>query len=142
VPQFQFYASMKNPINVGVVGCGYWGPNLIRNFRQLPDCSLRLMCDTSEKRLTHLKAIYPEVGGHTDYDHLLNGTGLDAVVIATPIRFHYAMAKASMLAVKHTFIEKPMARSVDECEELIQIAKQKGLVLMIGHTIRYSPAVR
>jgi predicted dehydrogenase len=126
---------MKRPINVGVVGCGYWGPNLIRNFRQLSDCQLRLMCDTSEKRLTHLRSIYPDVEGDTDYGHLLNGAGLDAVVIATPVRLHYPMAKASLLAGKHTFIEKPMASSVEQCEE-------KGLVLMVGHTFLYSPAVR
>src|SRR6266478_8628741 len=133
---------MKNQVSVGVVGCGYWGPNLIRNFRQLPDCNLKLMCDTSESRLAHLKSLYPEVEGHKDYDHLLNGAGLDAVIIATPVRSHYAMAKASLLAGKHTFIEKPMASSAEECEELVRIADEKGLVLMIGHTFLYSPAVR
>ncbi len=133
---------MKRPINVGVVGCGYWGPNLIRNFRQLPDCQLALMCDTSEKRLAHLRSVYPDVEGHTNYSHLLNGAGLDAVVIATPVRFHHAMAKASLLAGKHTFIEKPMATSADECKELAELAEENGLVLMVGHTFLYSPAVR
>ena len=133
---------MKKPINVGVVGCGYWGPNLIRNFRQLSDCKLGLMCDANEQRLTHLKSLYPEVEGHTDYDHLLNGAGLDALVIATPVRFHYKMAKASLLAGKHTFIEKPMVFLFEECDELVRIAEEKGLVLMIGHTFLYSPAVR
>src|SRR5216117_1201490 len=132
---------MKDPINVGVVGCGYWGPNLIRNFRQLQDCRLKLMCDTSEQRLAHIKSLYPEIEGHKDYGHLLNGSGLDAVIIATPVRSHYAMAKASLLAGKHTFIEKPMASSAEECEELVRIADEKGLVLMIGHTFLYSPAV-
>src|SRR5438445_798764 len=133
---------MKNQTRVGVVGCGYWGPNLIRNFRQLPDCTLKLMCDTSEQRLAHLKSLYPEVEGHKDFGHLLNGAELDAVIIATPVRFHYAMAKASLLAGKHTLIEKPMASSAEECEELIQIAQEKGLVLMVGHTFLYSPAVK
>src|SRR6266516_1875322 len=133
---------MNSQVSVGVVGCGYWGPNLIRNFRQLPDCNLTLMCDTSESRLAHLKSLYPEVEGHTDFGHLLNGAGLDAVIIATPVRFHHAMAKASLLAGKHTFIEKPMASSAEECEELVQIAEARGLVLMIGHTFLYSPAVR
>jgi len=100
------------------------------------------MCDTSEQRLAHLKSLYPEVEGHKDYGHLLNGAGLDAVIIATPVRSHYAMAKASLLAGKHTFIEKPMASSAEECEELVHIADEKGLVLMIGHTFLYSPAVR
>src|SRR5436309_10474172 len=133
---------MKSQVSVGVVGCGYWGPNLIRNLRQLPECSLKLMCDTSEARLAHLKSLYPEVEGHKDFGHLLNGAELDAVIIATPVRFHYAMAKASLLAGKHTLIEKPMASSAEECEELIQIAQEKGLVLMVGHTFLYSPAVK
>jgi len=133
---------MTKQIKVGVVGCGYWGPNLIRNFRALPDCSLKVMCDISENRLAHLKSLYPEVGGETDYEHVLNGIGLDAVVIATAVRLHYPMAKAALLAGKHTFIEKPMAASTAECEELIEIARSKGLVLMTGHTFLYSPAVR
>jgi len=133
---------MNDPVKLGVVGCGYWGPNLIRNFRQLQDCRLKLMCDTNEQRLAHVKMLYPELERHKDYGHLLNGAGLDAVIIATPVRFHYDMAKASLLAGKHTFIEKPMASAAAECEELIQIAEERGLVLMVGHTFLYSPAVR
>ena len=133
---------MTTPIQVGVVGCGYWGPNLVRNFRSLPDCRLRMMCDISEQRLKHLRSLYPEVEAETEYDHMLNGANLDAVVIATAVNLHYSMAKASLLAGKHTMIEKPMARSSAECEELIEIAQQKGLVLMVGHTFLYSPAVR
>jgi predicted dehydrogenase len=133
---------MNKQINVGVVGCGYWGPNLVRNFRVLADCQLKAMCDISEERLAHLKSLYPEVEGTTDYSHLLNGIGLDAVVIATSVKLHHPMAKASLLAGKHTFIEKPMAASSEECEELVEIAQKKGLVLMVGHTFLYSPAVR
>src|SRR5436853_4482362 len=133
---------MSKPITVGVVGCGYWGPNLIRNFRSLPDCQLEMMCDLSEQRLKHLRSLYPEVKGEQDFDHLLNGAGLDAIVIATAVRLHYTMAKASLLAGKHTFIEKPMAASSSECEELVRIAAEKGLILMVGHTFLYSPVVR
>jgi len=133
---------MAKQIKVGVVGCGYWGPNLVRNFRFLPDCNLKMICDLSEQRLAHLKSMYPEVQGTTDYRHMLNGVGLDAVVIATAVKTHYPMAKASLLAGKHTLIEKPMACSSEECQELIAIAKKKGLVLMTGHTFLYSPAVR
>ncbi len=133
---------MKTQIRVGVVGCGYWGPNLIRNFRSLTDCNLQLMCDISEQRLKHLKGLYPEVTGETNFDHLLNGAGLDAIVIATAVKYHYAMAKASLEAGKHTFIEKPMASSSTQCEELVDIARKNGLVLMIGHTFLYSPVVR
>jgi predicted dehydrogenase len=133
---------MTRQIKIGVVGCGYWGPNLIRNFRSLPDCSLKVMCDISEQRLAHLKSLYPEVGGETNYEHVLNGIGLDAVVIATAVRLHYPMAKAALLSGKHTFIEKPMACSTAECEELVDIARRNGLVLMTGHTFLYSPPVR
>ena len=133
---------MTKQIKIGVVGCGYWGPNLVRNFRSLPDCKLKVVCDLSEQRLAHLKSLYPEVQGTADYRHLLNGLGLDAVVIATAVNTHYPMAKASLLAGKHTFIEKPMACSSAECAELIEIAHKKGLVLMVGHTFLYSPAVR
>lgn len=124
------------------MGCGYWGPNLVRNFKALPDCQLKMMCDTSEARLAHLKSLYPDVERATNYDFMLNGIGLDAVVIATAVKWHFPMAKASLLAGKHTFIEKPMAGSSAECEELIQIAQKKGLILMTGHTFLYSPVVR
>jgi predicted dehydrogenase len=133
---------MNKQIKVGVVGCGYWGPNLIRNFRSLGDCQLKMMCDLNEARLKHLHSLYPEVETTTDYNHMLNGVGLDAVVIATAVKFHYPMAKASLLAGKHTFIEKPMAASAAECEELVDIARKNGLILMIGHTFLYSPAVK
>jgi len=132
----------KQEIKIGVVGCGYWGPNLVRNFRSLPDCSLKMMSDLSEQRLAHLKTLYPEVEGVTDFRHLLNGSGLDAIVVATAVKSHFPLAKASLSAGKHTFIEKPMALSSAECEELIDIAQRKGLVLMVGHTFLYSPAVR
>jgi predicted dehydrogenase len=133
---------MSKKIKVGVAGCGYWGPNLIRNFRALADCNLKMMCDLNTSRLKHLKSLYPEVQSETDYKHMLNGANLDAVVIATNVKSHYPMAKAALLAGKHTFIEKPMAGSVEHCEELVEIADKKGLVLMTGHTFLYSPVVR
>jgi len=133
---------MEKKINVGVVGCGYWGPNLVRNLRSLPDCELKMMCDVSERRLAHLRTLYPEVTGSTDFNVLLNEAGVDAVVVATPVRFHHAMAKAALLAGKHVMVEKPMASSVAECQELVDLARKQGLVLMVGHTFLYSPAVR
>jgi predicted dehydrogenase len=133
---------MPKPIVVGVVGCGYWGPNLVRNFIALPNCDLRGMCDLNEARLKHMRGLYPNVEGVTDFGHLLNGVALDAVVVAAPVKHHYPLAKAALLAGKHTLIEKPMAASSAECEELIEIAQSKGLVLMVGHTFLYSAAVR
>jgi predicted dehydrogenase len=133
---------MSKQIKVGVVGCGYWGPNLVRNFRSLPDCNLKVMCDISKDRLKHLTALYPEVKGETNFEHMLNGEGLDAVVVATSVRLHFPMAKAALLAGKHTMIEKPMASSSAQCAELVSIARANGLILMVGHTFLYSPAVR
>ncbi len=132
---------MAKPIRVGVVGCGYWGPNLVRNFRLLPDCTLKTICDANPDRLRHLKSLYPGIEGEADYGRMLK-SNLDAIVIATSVKFHYSMAKASLLAGKHTFIEKPMASSSSECEELVEIAHKNGLILMVGHTFLYSPNVR
>jgi predicted dehydrogenase len=132
----------QNILNIGVVGCGYWGPNLIRNFRTLQDCRMKVICDQDINRLKQLKNLYPEVQTVQEFEAVLADKSLDALVIATPVRFHYKMAKASLEAGKHTFIEKPMASSSAECEELIEIAERKKLTLMIGHTFLYSAPVR
>jgi predicted dehydrogenase len=133
---------MKKQVAVGVIGCGYWGPLLVRNFRSLPDCRLKTVCDVNTERLKHVSSLYPDIEGITQPQQFLNGCDLDAVVIATPVTNHYSMAKASLLAGKHTFIEKPMATSSEQCEELIDIAERNGLVLMIDHTFLYSAPVR
>ena len=129
-------------INVGVVGCGYWGPNLVRNFHALSDCRVRMVCDPDENRRHHMTSLFGGVEAVGAFDRMLNGSGLDAVVIATPVRSHYELAKASLESGKHTFIEKPMAMSSVECEALIDVADQKGLTLMVGHTFLYSSPVR
>src|ERR1044072_2589125 len=129
-------------LNVGVVGCGYWGPNLIRNFRGLGDCKLKMICDLDEKRLAHLKNLYPEVETTTDYKGMLANGGLDAGIIAKAGCTHHPLAKAALLAGKHVFVEKPLAASVAEAEEMNALAREKGLVLMVGHTFLYSATVR
>ncbi len=133
---------MNRPVGLAVVGCGYWGPNLIRNFRSLSNCQLKGMCDVREDRLKHLSTIYPDVATLTEFKKVLEIPGLNAVAIATPVRYHFALAKACLLAGKHAFIEKPMAASSEECEELIEISERQGLVLMVGHTFLYSAPVR
>jgi predicted dehydrogenase len=100
------------------------------------------MCDISVERLTHLKALYPEVKGEMNYDEMLTDGSVDAVAVATPVKLHFPMAKAAMEAGKHTLIEKPMAASAAQCEELIEVAQHNGVVLMVGHTFLFSPAVR
>jgi predicted dehydrogenase len=131
----------KKEVSVGIVGCGYWGPLLIRNFVNLPNCNVAV-CDANEARLKHVKGLYPSLRCVTDYNKFLGEFDLDAIVIATPVKSHYLLAKASLLAGKHTFIEKPMAASSAECEELIELARSRGLILMVDHTFLYSAAVR
>jgi predicted dehydrogenase len=133
---------MKAHISVGVIGCGYWGPNLVRNFRSLENCRVQMVCDASPARLRHMRSLYPEIQGVPDHATLLGKDGPDAVVVAAPVRFHYPLAKACLEAGKHVLVEKPLASSSAECEDLIQIADRNGLTLMVGHTFLYSAAVR
>jgi predicted dehydrogenase len=133
---------MKKPVTVGIAGFGYWGPNLVRNFRSMTESRLKAVCDLSEKRLKQMHSLYPEVAGETEFCRLVDDPEIDAIVIATSARSHYQMAKASLAAGKHVLIEKPMACATAECEELIALAKQQGKVLMVGHTFLYSAAVR
>ena len=133
---------MKKQITIGVLGCGYWGPLLIRSFKGLPNCRLKAVCDPDIARVKHVCALYSDLEGVTSPQELIAAGDLDAVVIATPVKSHYPLAKASLLAGKHTFIEKPMATSSRECEELIDIAERNGLVLMVDHTFLYSAPVR
>jgi predicted dehydrogenase len=128
--------------NIAVVGCGYWGPNLLRNFNSLSDCKVKIVCDIDEERLAHMKSLYPQVENTTKFENVVKDPDIDGIAIATPVRFHYAMAKKSLQAGKHTFIEKPMASSVSECKELLEIAGSQGLTIMVGHTFIYSPQVR
>ncbi len=135
-------ASLGKTINVGVVGCGYWGPNLARNFDALPSCRLTAVCDTSAERLDHMRSLYPGISTYRDFQQFLRHGALDAVAIATGAGHHYAMGQASLMAGKHTCIEKPMATSSVECQELDRIAQKSRLVLMAGHTFLYSPVIR
>lgn len=133
---------MKKRINVGVVGCGYWGPNLVRNLHGIEGCRVRTICDLDEERLRHLRSLYPGVETETDYRRMIASTEINAIAIATPLVHHHRMAKAALEAGKHVLIEKPMACSTAECEELIEIANRQGLTLMVSHTFLYSAPVR
>lgn len=133
---------MKERIRVGVVGCGYWGPNLVRNFAKLPGCQMKVICDLDIGRLNHLKSLFPAVEVSTSFDELVARPDVDALMIATSACSHYSMARQSLLAGKHTMVEKPMATSSAECDDLIQLAAERGLTLMVGHTFLYSAPVR
>lgn len=127
---------------VGVVGCGYWGPNLARNFGQLAGCRLGALCDIDPERLERMRPLHPEVPRFADFDEMLAQPDLDAVAVATPLRQHYHLAKAALLAGKHVLVEKPLASSVAECEELIELARERELTLMVGHTFVYSAPIQ
>jgi len=133
---------METTHNVGVIGCGYWGPNLIRNFRSLPNCNLAFVCDTKRERLAHLQTGYPGVKFTVDNREMIQDPDIHAIAIATPVFTHFDLARQSLLAGKHTFIEKPMASSSSQCEELIELAANRNLTLMVGHTFIYSTPVR
>jgi predicted dehydrogenase len=127
---------------IGVIGCGYWGPNLLRNFAENEAARLRWVCDLDERRLEAMGRRYPSAETTRDYKRLLADAELDAVVIATPVGTHYNFAREALLAGKHVLIEKPLTASVREAEELIELAERERLTLMVDHTFVYTGAVR
>jgi predicted dehydrogenase len=124
---------------IGVVGLNYWGPNLVRNFNDLAE--LTWLCDLDEGHLRPTAARYPDARATTSFDDLLADDALDAVVIATPVPTHYALAKQALEAGKHVFVEKPPAMRAVEMDELVTLAAAKDLVLMPGHLLLYHPGV-
>jgi predicted dehydrogenase len=124
-----------------VVGAGYWGPNLIRNFAALPEATLAMICDLDPKRLHAVGEQYPDVALTTNYQDLLD-SDVDAIAIATPVKTHYALVKQALLAGKHVLVEKPLTANVRQAAELVALAKAQGLLLMVDHTMVLSPAVR
>lgn len=134
--------SPARPLVLGVVGVGYWGPNLVRNLSGLADCTVAEICDLSAERLAHMKKLYPDVRTSQDPEGLFADETIDAVVIATPVRHHFDLARRSLSAGKHTLVEKPIASSSEECRALMELAEERGLTLMVGHTFIYSQVVR
>lgn len=128
-------------INIAVIGCGYWGPNLIRNFSAIADCKMKICCDINAKRLHRMKQLYNEIEITTDYHKILSLEEIDGVAIATPVRTHAEIAKHCLNADKHLLVEKPITSSVEECKELIALAKERNKILMVGHTFEYTASV-
>jgi predicted dehydrogenase len=127
-------------IKVGLVGLGYWGPNLARNFDVLAE--LAWLCDIDDEHRAPFEARYPGAKGTADYEELLGDPGLDAVVIATPVPTHYELARQALEAGKHVLVEKPPAMKGAEMDELVRLAAERDLVLMPGHLLLYHPGVR
>ncbi|MBN2185746.1 MAG: Gfo/Idh/MocA family oxidoreductase [Candidatus Krumholzibacteriota bacterium] len=128
-------------LKVGVIGCGYWGPNLIRNFSALDDAEVKICSDLELKRIEHMKKLYPSVAITQDYRDIIEDSDIDAVVIATPVSTHYKLAAEALEAGKHVFCEKPLTQNVEEGVKLVDIADKMKKTLMVGHTFVYTAAV-
>src|SRR6186997_1922410 len=127
-------------MKVAVVGLGYWGPNLARNFDELG--ALAALCDLDEGLRERFAARYPSVRMYSDYAELLSDDAIDGVVVATPVPTHYTLAKQALEAGKHALVEKPPAMRASEMEELVALADENDRVLMPGHLLLYHPGVR
>jgi predicted dehydrogenase len=129
------------PVRVGVVGLGYWGPNLARNFAAIPGCELSWLCDASADARTKLERTIPGARSTPDIGELLDDPGLDAIVLATPVPSHAELAISVLDAGKHCFVEKPLATTAADAERVVAAAEKAGRVLMVGHLLEYHPAV-
>lgn len=126
---------------VGVIGAGYWGPNLIRNLVENRRCKSVIACDLDRARLERVANRFPLEGMTTDFQDLLDNEKVEAVFIATPLSTHFPLAERALKAGKHVFVEKPFARTTQEAQTLIEMAQERNLRVMPGHTFEYSPAV-
>lgn len=129
-------------IRVGLIGYGYWGPNLARNFAEAPDMQLAAVADLKEQRLALIECRHPGVRVTTDVDAVINDPGIDAIAIATPVSTHFPLAMTALRAGKHVLIEKPMTSCSEDALCLIEEADRRGRVLMVDHTFVYTGAVR
>jgi len=128
-------------INVAVIGCGYWGPNLIRNFSNNKNCSVVYCCDLNEDRLQHIKTLYPDIKLTKDYTDIINDPKVDAVAIATPVSTHFNIASDCLKNDKHVLVEKPLTSNSQDAGALIKLSEEQGKILMVDQTFEYSSAV-
>src|ERR1700726_2903623 len=129
-------------ILIAQLGCGYWGPNLLRNFSALPGCEVRYVVDPSQERREFVEANFPRTRAVPSPENVFSDAEVDAVVIATPAETHFRLAREALRAGKHVFVEKPLATKASEVDELGALASAQKLVLMTGHTFIYNSAVR
>src|SRR5262245_31442981 len=129
-------------LNLGVIGYGYWGPNIVRNFANHPDCRVVIVCDTNTRALSRVASRHPTVQMTRDPGMVLGSTAVDAVAIATPVSTHYELARAALENGKHVFVEKPFTATSAQAEALIELADRKGLQIMVDHTFLFNGAVR
>lgn len=129
-------------VNIGVIGYGYWGPNLVRNFSQTVGANVIAVCDQRAERRALVEKVYPSIKTYADVHELLNNPQIDAVVVATPVSSHYALALQALKAGKHVFVEKPFTANVAQAEQLVEEAERRNLTIMVDHTFIYTSAVR
>ncbi len=132
---------MEQPVNIAVVGLGYWGPNVLRNLQEIEEAEVSYVCDPRREPLTQALRRYPTVRRAFDLERVLADPTVEAVALCTPVGTHYDLAARALAAGKHVFVEKPLAGSSSEALELVEMAQAAGLVLMPGHTFLYSPPV-
>ncbi len=128
-------------VTAGIIGLGYWGPNLLRNFAATPGCRVKYACDLSEKNVEKLRGFYPAVTFTQQAQDIFGDAEVDLVVIATPTTAHFPLAKAALEADKNVFVEKPMTASVKEADELLALAKKQGKQIFVDHPFVFAPAV-
>lgn len=129
-------------VNIGIIGCGYWGPNFVRNFSQIPDVKILAICDMVKEKMTSIKNLYRlNIKTYNNYQNLLDNDNLDAVVISTPASSHYKVTKDALACGKHVLVEKPLSIKSDEAEALIKLSNKQNKILMVGHTFIYNAAV-
>lgn len=133
---------MESPVRIGQVGIGYWGRNLLRNFVAEPSAAVVQVCDQRRSILESVEKQFPHIRTTVRYEDLLENAEIDAIVVATETPLHFAMAIDALRAGKHVFVEKPMAQSSTEAEQLVSLAEEKDLRLMVGHLLLYHPAFR
>jgi len=129
-------------LKIGVIGFGYWGPNIVRNFNSQPEASVVSVCDLDQKALCKVKEQYEGINVTANCDEIINSPDIDAVAIITPVSTHFELAKKALSNGKHVFIEKPFTASVAEAEELIELADKKNLIIMVDHTFLFCGAVK
>jgi predicted dehydrogenase len=129
-------------IRVGVIGYGYWGPNIVRNFAELPDARVARVADLDVERLARIGGRYPSIEIGTNHDEIINDPSIDAVVIATPVQTHFELGMAALRAGKHVWIEKPLAATSEDAARLVYEAEARRLTLMVDHTFVFTPAVQ
>ena len=133
---------MQRSINIAVVGLGYWGPNIVRNFYSVENARVVSVCDKESKALRRTERYYPGIKTTTDYDDIVSSSEVDAIAIVTPVSTHYELAIKALKNGKHVFIEKPFTSTVDQAKELIEIADRKNLIIMVDHTFLFTGAVK